>query len=352
MKSSLTRAATSLLAVLCLAAAVASAQSPAVNPQEADLAKQQQQQQVAQPLNNQPVWREVRSGAPQTTTVQGRETNVLIEPGGQTWRAVRVPIYTAGGFLVALVLLGLLGYYVWRGPIGLHGKPTGRQIERFTPAKRAAHWTMALTFVALGITGLILTFGKTLLLPLIGFTLFSWLATVAKNLHNFVGPIFAVVLPIFIVMFVRDNIPKAYDAQWVAKFGGMLDRSGRTHVPSGKFNAGEKVLFWTLVCVLSVALAVSGLILNFPNFDQTRETMQITNVIHMVAALLGIAMACFHIYLGTVGMEGALDAMRYGYVDEAWAKEHHEYWYNDVMAGKVPGRPEPTMSPAVQHKPA
>jgi formate dehydrogenase subunit gamma len=351
MTSSLKRAATSLVAACCLAAGIASAQSPAVNPVEADLAKQQQQQQLAQPLNNAPVWKEVRSGLPQVTTVQGRETNVLIQPSGQTWRAARVPIYTTGGYLLAFVLLGLFGYYMWRGSIDVHGKLTGREIERFTPAKRAAHWTMGLSFVVLGVTGLVLTFGKTVLLPLIGYTLFSWLATFAKNLHNFVGPVFTIALPIFIAMFVRDNIPRAYDGQWLAKFGGMLDRSGSAHVPSGKFNAGEKALFWILVCTLSVILAVTGLVLNFPNFDQTRETMQLMNVIHMIAAMLAIAMACFHIYLGTVGMKGAFEAMRYGYVDETWAKEHHEYWYNDVMAGKVPGRPEPRV-PAAQHEPA
>jgi len=251
------------------------------------------------------------------------------------------------------VLLALMGYYAWRGPIELHGNPSGRLIERFTPVKRMAHWSMAITFVILGITGLILTFGKSLLLPLIGYTLFAWLATLAKNLHNFVGPIFSVALLVFILLFIRDNIPRGYDGQWLAKFGGMLDRSGRTHPPSGKFNAGEKALFWVLVVVLCITLAVTGYILNFPNFDQTRSTMQISNLIHMIAGLLAAAMACMHIYLGTVGMKGAFEAMRYGYVDETWAKEHHEYWYNDVMAGKVPrGSPPQSPIPGIAHRPA
>ena len=277
------------------------------------------------------MWKEVRSGAPQVTTVLGRETNVLIQPEGQTWRAMRVPIATAGGWLIAAVLLALMGYYAWRGPIELHGRPTGRMIERFSAVKRVAHWAMAISFVALAISGLVLTFGKAVLLPLIGYTLFSWLATLAKILHNFTGPMFTVALAVFIALFVGDNLPKADDAQWLAKFGGMLDRSGKTHVPSGKFNAGEKALFWLLVCFLSVALVVTGLILDFPNFNQTRSTMQITNLLHLGAALLAIAMAGFHIYLGTIGMRGAYDAMRYGYVDETWAREHHEYWYNDVV---------------------
>jgi formate dehydrogenase subunit gamma len=261
---------------------------------------------------------------------------------------MRVPVATAGGWLIAIVVLGLMGYYAWRGPIETHGKPTGRAIERFTAVKRIAHWSMAISFVVLALTGLVVTFGKAILLPLIGYTLFSWLATISKMLHNFIGPLFTVAVPVFIVLFIRDNFPAAHDGQWLAKFGGMLDRSGKTHLPSGKFNAGEKALFWLLVCVLSVILIVTGLILDFPNFDQTRSTMQLTNIIHMAVALVAIATACFHIYLGTIGMRGAYDAMRYGYVDEVWAKEHHEYWYNDVVSGKVPRGTEPAVPLAQQ----
>jgi formate dehydrogenase subunit gamma len=342
------RAAVALAAVAAFAVGVAAAQSPAVSPKEAAEATAEQKQQIAQPLNNAPVWKEVRSGAPQVTTVRGRETNVLIQPEGQTWRAARVPLSSAGGAIIALAVLVLLGYYAWRGPIELTGKPTGRMIERFTPVKRAAHWVMAISFVVLAITGLIITFGKSILLPILGYTLFSWLATVGKYLHNFVGPVFMVGLLVFILLYVRDNLPRAYDAAWLAKFGGMLDRSGHAHVPSGKFNAGEKSLFWILVCGLSVVLVVTGLILDFPNFDQSRATMQMTNLIHLGAALLAIAMACAHIYLGTIGMRGAFEAMRYGYVDETWAREHHEYWYNDVMSGKVPRGPEPSAPLAQQ----
>src|SRR6478735_7828014 len=154
--------------VAALGIAVASAalaQSPAVSPKEADQAKQQAAQQLVQPLNNQPLWSEVRTGQPQFTSIPGRETNVLVQPQGQTWRAVRTPIATSGGLLFAVVLLGLAGYYAWRGPILVHGKPTGRLIQRFTPLKRYTHWTLALTFVVLAISGLLITFGKTVLLP-------------------------------------------------------------------------------------------------------------------------------------------------------------------------------------------
>ena len=114
------------------------------------------------------------------------------------------------------------------------------------------------------------------------------------------------------------------DVRWFANIVGYF--KGHEH-PSGRFNAGEKLVFWLVLVVFSVTLIVTGLILVFPNFDQTRSTMQITNVVHMIAAYLAIALACVHIYLGTIGMEGAYRAMRYGYVDECWAEHHHLRWY-------------------------
>jgi formate dehydrogenase subunit gamma len=147
---------------------------------------------------------------------------------------------------------------------------------------------------------------------------------------------------------VKDNLPRLYDFGWLLKVGGMV--SGE-HVPSGKFNAGEKVWFWVGVVALSLIVSASGLVLNFPNFDQVRAIMIEMNVVHAVAAGAVMAASLGHIYLGTLGVEGAYDAMRYGYVDEAWAKEHHEYWYNDVKSGKIKagtaaGLP---VAPQVQH---
>jgi len=330
------------LVVVCGAAA----QSPAVSPKEEQFATKQQAQQRTQPLNNEPVWNEVRSGLKQYTSVQGRETNVLVQPSGQTWRALRVPLSTGGGFLVAFALLVLAAFYLWRGAIEVHGPPTGRLIERFTLVERAVHWTVAIAFATLALTGLIITFGKAVLLPLIGYTLFSWLAILAKNLHNFVGPILVIALPILIVVFVGENLFRAYDWNWLKKGGGMITGE---HVPAGKANAGQKILFWLMVVALGLTLCVTGLILDFPNFNQTRQTMQASNVVHMVAGLFATCLLLGHVFLGTIGMKGAWDAMRTGYVDETWAKEHHEYWYNEVKGGKT-AAPEATARPA--HRPA
>jgi len=343
------RTAGALLVALVLAAGAALAQSPALNSQDAALAGQQQERQLTQPLNNAPVWKEVRSGAPQVSTVVGRETNVLIQPEGQTWRAARVPLATTGGYVFVLALLVLLAFYLFRGPLVTHGQPTGRLIERFTAVQRVVHWTVAIAFTTLGVTGLIITFGKSVLLPLIGYTLFSWLAIVSKNLHNFGGPVLVLTLPVLIALFIRTNIFSRRDWPWAKKLGGML--SGE-HVPADKANAGQKFLFWVMAVLLGLTLCITGLILDFPNFDQTRQTMQWANGIHLVAGVFAVALLSGHIFLGTIGMPGAWEAMRYGYVDETWAKEHHEYWYNDVMEGRAPRGTTPAPVPPPRHEPA
>jgi len=336
------------LAVLVVAAPPSVAQQQSVGSsgqhEAGDAAAQQAERQATQPLNNAPVWREVRSGVPAITAVRGQETNVLIQPtmklpfepavsAGEAWRRARPPLSTIGGTLIALSLLALFGFYRWRGAIGVHAPPTGRLIRRFSDTDRAAHWAVAISFSVLGITGLVMGFGKYLAIPILGHSAFSWLAVVSKHVHDFTGPIFVVSLPVLIAVFIRDNLPKMYDLQWLRTFGGMLSKAGG-EVPSGRFNAGEKGLFWVLPCLLGVLLVASGLILDFSNFGQSRTVMQQANLVHMIAGLLAIAVACFHIYLGTVGQRGAYQAMRTGLVDEAWAREHHGHWYEDVRTGR------------------
>jgi formate dehydrogenase subunit gamma len=310
----------------------------------------QQERGASQPGNNAPVWREVRSGNAGFTSVPGREVGVLVQPGGETWRQIRNgPVTFYGGWLVVIVALLIAAIYFALGPVKLHDKPTGRKIERFSLAERWAHWVMGISFVVLGLTGLVILFGKHVLLPVIGYTLFAWLTALAKNLHNFVAPLFAVSLVVFILMFIRDNLPKAHDFSWFAKAPGFF--AGK-HVPSGRFNGGEKAWFWGGVVVLSLALVGSGAVLLFPNFDQVRATMQQASIIHMVAALLVIAAALGHIYMGTIGVDGAYEAMRDGHVDETWAKEHHQYWYDEMKGGskQASGGAVPAGAPHMREK--
>jgi formate dehydrogenase subunit gamma len=359
--SPIVRAAAAVLAVFVLAAAsvsYAQSQTPTPAPTAENTSPAAQtQRQVAQPLNNAPVWREVRSGAPQTTTIIGRETNVLIQPRGESWRALRAPVLFWGGLLVAVAVLGLAVFYLARGPldVGPDEKRGGRLIERFVPMDRYAHWLLAIVWVTLAITGLILSLGKAVLLPLIGYTLFSWLAILAKNLHNFIGPILIVAVPFMFMRFIRDNGIGAEDIKWAVNIVGYF--KGHEY-PSGRFNAGEKLVFWLVLVVFSTVLIVSGLWLVFPNFDQTRSAMQTANIVHMVTAYLAIALALVHVYLGTIGMVDAYKAMRYGYVDESWAKHHHLRWYEDVVAGRTrqhfadPKGVPPAAAPGARTRPA
>ena len=171
-----------------------------------------------------------------------------------------------------------------------------------------------------------------------GGTLFGWLSYVLKNVHNFMGPLFAVSLLVIILTFIKDNIANRADFVWLAKGGGMFGRGDDHQVPSHRFNAGEKGLFWWGITIPGVFVVVSGLVLDklIPGFGDVRSDMQIAHMVHATLAIWMMALICGHIYMGTVGMRGAYKAMRTGYVSEGWAKEHHELWYDDIQAGKIP----------------
>ncbi|MCK0510120.1 formate dehydrogenase subunit gamma [Aromatoleum buckelii] len=292
----------------------------------------QRERERAGPLNDAPMWRQARSGEAFFTTVRGPETGVLIQSEGNTWRQLRNgPIKQYGSALLLVVLLALAVFYAVKGIIRLHAAPTGRRIQRFSVFERVVHWGTAITFVLLAVTGLAILFAKHFVAPLLGHDALGVLLVVGKNIHNYIGPVFLVFTVLMILAFARDNLWEASDRVWIRKGGGFI--SGE-HVPSGRFNFGEKAWFWGGVAFLGLIVAGSGLVLDFPNFGQLRVTMQWANVIHATASILLIAMSFAHIYLGTIGLEGAYGAMRTGYVDETWAKEHHALWYEDVKAGK------------------
>ncbi len=313
----------------------------------------------SQPGNNAPFWRSVRNSGNEQgiTTLPGPEQGTLIQrfvqyPGsryttaGEAWREVRNRWILPYGGALLLIVLGAIALFYWRkGPLGGAEPDTGRTIERFTPFERSAHWANAIAFVILAVSGVIMAFGKFFLLPVIGLSLFGWLTYALKTLHNFAGPLFVVSLIIVFVTFVRDEFPSKGDLAWFKTAGGAWG-SGHAE-PSARFNAGEKVIFWASVVVCGIALAASGLVLDklLPGLDYLRGDMQIAHLVHITAAVLMVAMLFLHIYLGTIGMKGAYRGMRYGYVDEAWAKEHHELWYRDVKAGRIPAQRSGKTSP-------
>jgi formate dehydrogenase subunit gamma len=319
-----------------------------------------------QPGNNAPMWRDVGKGVTGYSSLpvsQAPEAGNLIQPfvqypgsrlttAGEAWRQVRNDwLIPYGGALLFIVLLTLAIFYKTKGPLGGHLPDTGRKIERFTPFERAAHWSNAGAFIALAVSGIVMAFGKFFLLPVIGSTLFGWLTYVLKNVHNFVGPLFAVSLLIIVVTFIKDNIANRADFVWLSKAGGML---GEREVPSHRFNAGEKGLFWWGITIPGIVVVGSGLFLDklIPGALYLRGDMQIAHMLHLVCALVMMALLMGHIYMGTIGTKGAYGAMRTGYVDEAWAKEHHELWYDDIKAGKIPAQRSKPLEAAPLQTPA
>ncbi len=314
----------------------------------------------SQPGNNAPLWRAVRESGnqPGTSSLPGAEAGVLIQPfvqypgsrfasSGEAWRQVRNQWILPYGGSLLLIVVGAIGLFYWRkGALGGHEPDTGRLVERFTPFERSAHWANAGAFVVLAVSGIVMSFGKFFLLPVIGSTLFGWLTYALKTAHNFAGPLFAVSLVVVIVTFVRDNLPGKGDLNWLLRGGGLL---GEHEVPSHRFNAAEKLLFWAGVFLVGLVVVGSGLVLDklIPGWGETRGEMQIANMVHAVATVVMIAMFIGHIYIGTIGMKGAYGGMCTGYVDEAWAKEHHEWWYDDIKAGKIPAQRSATGAPPI-----
>jgi len=319
----------------------------------------------SQPLNNAPFWRGVHDSGRVPGTVnnlQMGERGVLVQPitsypgtraatAGEAWRQMRnwwiVPL---GGAIILFVIAAVFGYYFWKGPIGGHGRHTGRVIERFTPYERFVHWASAITFTILAVSGAVIAFGKFLLLPIIGGQLFGWLTWALKTLHNFVGPLFAISAVLLFISYLPSNLPSRDDVRWLMKAGGML---GGEHPPSGRFNAGEKIVFWGGLLFLGVFVIASGFALDkiVPGLELTRPQMQVVQIVHGVASMFIIAMFCGHAYMGTIGVAGSWRAMKTGYVDEGWAEEHHPLWLQDVVSGKVPAQRSTPPAPA-ERRPA
>jgi len=356
-------------ALVCASAQSAPAATPASGPPAGSIAPTapnpddtNAQRAKSQPGNNAPFWRAVQQSGVNKgiSNLPGAEKGVLIQefvqyPGsrvtnaGEAWRQVRNDwIIPYGGSMIVIVVLALTLFYFAMGALGGHVPNTGRKIERFTYFERAAHWSNAIAFCVLAVSGLVMAFGKFFLLPMIGSALFGYLTYALKTAHNFAGPLFAVSLVIVFVTFVRDNFPGRADLNWLLKGGGLF---GGAEPASGRFNAGEKIIFWGGVFALGIVVVGSGLMLDklIPGMAYLRGDMQIANIVHGVATVLMMAMFLGHIYLGTLGTKDAYKAMKTGYVDEGWAKEHHAFWYDDIKAGRVPaqrtlpaeGRPAP-----------
>ncbi len=248
------------------------------------------------------------------------------------WRHAREHWLIPYGGTLLLIGLGVLALlYLVKGPLGSARNDGPRAIERFTPFERVAHWTNAIAFCLLAASGVAMAFGPALLpLP-------DAVIDALRSLHSLAGPLFAISLPLVLIIFLKDNVASRGDLRWLARGGGML---GGQQLPSHRFNPAEKIMFWCGMFFPGLISVGSGLALDgwIPELDDLRLAMPVVHLIHLAATLIMMAALAGHIYMGTIGVRGAYRAMRGGWVDEAWAREHHRLWHDEVVAGHIPAR--------------
>lgn len=288
--------------------------------------------------NDSSIWRRLRQGEAFIISDPKTGTPVIMQSQGEQWRSLRNgPLSRYGGYLLLGSVLVFALFFLIRGRVKIDGGRSGRIVPRFATAERMIHWYVASIFVLLAISGLIILFGKYVLAPLIGANAFAVVASAALQSHNLFGPLYVFGVLVMLVVYFRDNLLRAADLKWLAQ-GGMFFIG---HAPSWKYNFGEKAWFW-IAMITGVILSVSGILMDFPRLAEERWQLQWANLFHGGAAVVVIAAAIGHIYLGTIGVEGALEGMTRGEVDENWAREHHNLWAEEVLGAPVETPEDPT----------
>jgi len=281
-------------------------------------------------------WREVRQGTEGYTSVSGPEAGVLIQNGGENWRELRTgPLMFWGGWFVIVILLAIAAKHLIKGKDKLEDGRSGRTILRWSLFERLLHWSVAILFIILAITGLSLLFGRTVLIPLLGKEGFAAWAQLAKPMHDYLALPFVALLALMLLIWIPRNIMRSYDFKWLKSMGGYFGK-GHEDAPAHFANGGEKVFFW-LLFVFGIGLTISGFYLLFPNLGTEREAMQMWNLVHGIAGVVLTGITLGHIYLGTIGVEGVFEGMVGGDVDEAFARQHHNLWYEDVKGAAPQG---------------
>jgi formate dehydrogenase subunit gamma len=278
-------------------------------------------------------------------TIPDQKACTIEQPAGRDWRHFHeVTLRWIGAISILGMLALLVIFYLVRGMVRLESGRSGRVLVRFSAFERLVHWMTAACFILLAISGLNITFGRPLLLPLIGPDAFTAWSQWAKYAHNYLSFPFTLGVFTIFLMWIAWNIPNRGDVEWLKRGGGIV---GHDHPPADRFNAGQKMIYW-IVVLGGTAVAVSGYILMFPFYGTNIADMQVAQIVHGVAALLFVAVMLAHIYIGTIGMEGAFEGMWDGTVDVNWAKEHHRVWLEKETAeGHVaPPPPKGKMQPA------
>ena len=259
--------------------------------------------------------------------------NVFERPFARDWRLGMADFATHLGALAILGFSFLLASVVAvRGRVPIVKGKSGREVKRFGFVERLTHWMTSVSFLMLALTGIVIAYGDSLLLPFGDYFLgqTGWLATWG---HMMFFPPFAIGILAMFVLWVRHNLPSKLDLNWLAKGGGIF--SDDVHPSARKFNAGQKLIFWSVILGGGL-LVLSGITLMFPFFWLGINGMGWVMLTHAIIAVLMIAVIVGHIYIGTVGMQGAFWAMWSGKVDRNWAAEHHDLWLGEVDAKRGP----------------
>ncbi len=264
------------------------------------------------------------------TTIPDAQAGTLINDANKGWAALQGQTLHTLSIVAVVGMVAILAlFYLMRGKIRIDSGFAGRTIQRFNSIERFAHWTLASTFIILALTGLNLIIGKSVILPLFGEAAFGTLSTWGKIAHNYLAWPFMVSLVLIVLLWIIHNVPNKVDLEWIKQGGGLLKKG--VHPPARKFNAGQKLIFWSVV-LGGAALSYTGIMLLFPGEAGTAADWQFYQTIHALVAAALSAIVIAHIYIGSVGMEGAFDAMGSGEVDENWAKEHHSLWVEEVKS--------------------
>jgi formate dehydrogenase subunit gamma len=268
---------------------------------------------------------------PGRVSIPDQKSGTLIQNGRKWQERMEGPVKRYGGwFLVGVIVLLALFYFV-RGRVRVDRGLSGQTIERFTGFERFVHWLTATSFIILALTGLNIRFGRDVLMPLIGEGAFASVSQFGKLLHNFTSFAFIAGIVLMVLIWIGHNLPAKGDGAWIKAGGGILKKG--VHPPAGKFNPGQKLIFWAVI-LLGAAIAVTGIIMMFPFYFASISGMQLATFLHSVLAILLVGVIFAHIYIGTIGMQGAFDAMGTGKVDINWAKEHHSRWVAEVQGRK------------------
>ena len=198
-----------------------------------------------------------------------------------------------------------------------------KDLQRYTASQRANHWLTGICFILLGLSGL--AFFHPAFYPLT--QLFGG-GTWARILHPYIGIVLGVSFVIMFIRFWALNFINDADREWLSRAGEMIEGNDHNMPEQGKYNAGQKIVFWGSALFILILL-ISGLILWRSMFDFPVVLVRLAAVVHAAAAVLMIITIVVHVY-AAIWTRGTIRAMWYGTVTRAWAKQHHRAWYRQV----------------------